>query len=314
MINHPPIAGQELPASVWPVGQRPSRLQRRGRYLPASMAHPAKMLPSLAAHAIATFTEPGDVVLDPMCGIGTTLVEAAHLGRRSVGIEYEPRWARLAGANLAHAGTQGATGQGTVLLGDARQIAPTLCAEYAGRVSLLLTSPPYGGSTHGHARATPGRGVRKVHHSYGTDRTNLAHRGLAELLDGFTAILTACHPLLRPGGTLLITTRPWRRAGHLVDFPTLALNAAIAAGYTPVQRCIALLAALRDAELITRASFFQMYEARKHHAAGLPVFVIAHEDALVLSKAPDTQPHATAQTAPTPPYPARVSAHGRHAA
>jgi DNA modification methylase len=30
------------------------------------------------------------VVLDPMCGIGTTLVEAVHLGRHAIGVEYEP--------------------------------------------------------------------------------------------------------------------------------------------------------------------------------------------------------------------------------
>jgi modification methylase len=34
---------------------------------------------------------PGDLVADPMCGIGATLVEAIHLGRDAIGVEYEPR-------------------------------------------------------------------------------------------------------------------------------------------------------------------------------------------------------------------------------
>ncbi|WP_327352248.1 TRM11 family SAM-dependent methyltransferase [Streptomyces sp. NBC_01304] len=55
------------------------------------------MLPALADHAIRTYTRPGDLVLDPMCGIGTTLVEALHLDRNAIGVEYEPKWARLAG-------------------------------------------------------------------------------------------------------------------------------------------------------------------------------------------------------------------------
>lgn len=94
----PPAVG-----SVWPVAQTSSRAQRSGRYLPAAMAHPGKMLPALARTAIATYTAPGDLVLDPMCGIGTTLVEAVHCGRDAVGIEYEPHWAALARDGITRA-------------------------------------------------------------------------------------------------------------------------------------------------------------------------------------------------------------------
>src|SRR3954451_1774074 len=86
--------------SVWVTGQQTPAVQRRGRYVPESMAHPAKMLPAVAAHAIATYTRPGELVLDPMCGIGTTLTEALHQDRRAVGVEYELRWAELARANI----------------------------------------------------------------------------------------------------------------------------------------------------------------------------------------------------------------------
>lgn len=94
--------------AVWLTGQVCSRDQRRGRYLPESIAHPGKMLPSIARHAIATYTDPGELVLDPMAGIGTTVVEAMHLGRHGVGVEYEQRWADLATANIRHAAGQGA--------------------------------------------------------------------------------------------------------------------------------------------------------------------------------------------------------------
>ena len=56
-----------------------SQWQRHGRYHPESNRHPGKMLPALARRAIETYSDPGDLVLDPMCGIGTTLVEAIHL-------------------------------------------------------------------------------------------------------------------------------------------------------------------------------------------------------------------------------------------
>ncbi|WP_372490894.1 TRM11 family SAM-dependent methyltransferase [Actinomadura terrae] len=83
--------------------QRPAASQRRGRCLPAFTAHPAKMLPTVAVTASTAYTRPGDLVLDPMCGIGTTLVEATYLGRPVVGVELESRWATLARANLDHA-------------------------------------------------------------------------------------------------------------------------------------------------------------------------------------------------------------------
>src|ERR1039458_2908128 len=112
----------DLPLSVWPTAQRTSRAQRAGRYLTLSTAHPAKMLPAIAARAIAAYSEPGDLVLDPMCGIGTTLVEAVHQGRDGIGVEYEARWANVARGNVELARSQGASGSAEVVQGDARYL------------------------------------------------------------------------------------------------------------------------------------------------------------------------------------------------
>jgi modification methylase len=68
--------------SVLMVGQRSLATQRRGRFVAGSGAHPARMSPDLAAALICDYTRPGDWVLDPLAGVGTTLVEAIHAGRR----------------------------------------------------------------------------------------------------------------------------------------------------------------------------------------------------------------------------------------
>jgi DNA methylase len=83
-------AAGEVPLSVWATAQGDARAQRAGRYPPAATAHPGKMLPAIAATAITRYTAPGDLVADPMCGIGTTVIEAIHLGRNAIGVEYEP--------------------------------------------------------------------------------------------------------------------------------------------------------------------------------------------------------------------------------
>ncbi|TQF03169.1 site-specific DNA-methyltransferase [Kitasatospora acidiphila] len=276
-----------LPTSVWVTAQKDARNQRRERYTPASAAHPAKMLPAIAAHAIATYTAPGELVLDPMCGIGTTLVEAVHLGRNAVGVELESRWTAVARANLAFARAQGATGNARVKTGDARHTHSLVDASHRGRVQLLLTSPPYGASVHGQVRATreTGRsGIGKFDTSYGSNPANLAHAPTDDLLDAFTAILTSCLPLLAPGAHVAVTARPWRHQGELVDLPAAVIAAGQAVGLTPVERCVALLAGVRDGELVARPSFFQLQNVRTARAAGVPMHLIVHQDVLVFTK------------------------------
>lgn len=52
--------------------------------------HPARFPPQIPAVAIGVLSEPGELVLDPFAGCGTTLVEAARQDRRSVGIDSNP--------------------------------------------------------------------------------------------------------------------------------------------------------------------------------------------------------------------------------
>lgn len=49
--------------------------------------YPARFSPAFARAAIDAFTSPGDVVLDPHVGGGTTLVEALVSGRDAIGVD-----------------------------------------------------------------------------------------------------------------------------------------------------------------------------------------------------------------------------------
>jgi adenine-specific DNA-methyltransferase len=62
--------------------------------------HPTqKPVPSLKP-LIEAFTRPGDVVLDPFCGSGSTLLAAKILGRRFVGIELDAAFCHQAQRRL----------------------------------------------------------------------------------------------------------------------------------------------------------------------------------------------------------------------
>ena len=203
-----------------------------------------------------------------MCGIGTTLVEAVHLGRHAVGVELEPRWADLARANITHARTQGATGTATVVTGDARQLPSLLDPGLVGQVALVLTSPPYGSSIHGQVTARPGRGVAKYDNTYSPNPGNLGRVSQPALLDALGHILAGCQTLLRPGGLLVLTARPYRHHERLVDLPGQLTQLAEPAGLMLYERNAALLVGLRGDRLVPRPSFFQLDRVRKARARG----------------------------------------------
>lgn len=67
-------------------------------------AHPTQKAVRNMAGLIEAFSQPGDMVLDPFAGSGSTLVAAARTGRRYLGIEKDPRHCATARARLAKVG------------------------------------------------------------------------------------------------------------------------------------------------------------------------------------------------------------------
>jgi len=53
-------------------------------------AYPAKFIPQIPRSTIMKFTKEGEVVLDPFCGCGTTLVEAKLHNRNAIGVDLNP--------------------------------------------------------------------------------------------------------------------------------------------------------------------------------------------------------------------------------
>jgi modification methylase len=66
-------------------------------------AHPTQKPEALLHRVLLATTRPGDLVLDPFFGTGTTGAVARMLGRRWIGIEREPRYRALAEARIAKA-------------------------------------------------------------------------------------------------------------------------------------------------------------------------------------------------------------------
>jgi site-specific DNA-methyltransferase (adenine-specific) len=60
------------------------------------VSHPAPFPVELPERLIHLYTYEGDVVLDPFCGSGTTLVAAARTGRHGIGFDTDPEYVELA--------------------------------------------------------------------------------------------------------------------------------------------------------------------------------------------------------------------------
>lgn len=62
--------------------------------------HPAPFPLELAYRLVRMFSFSGDIVIDPFCGTGTTMVAAMKAGRNSIGIEIDAEYCKLAEARL----------------------------------------------------------------------------------------------------------------------------------------------------------------------------------------------------------------------
>lgn len=107
----------------------PSDLKEEREVTKKADDHPATFSPTMTSHFIRFFTKPGQTVLDPFVGIGSTLVACDRTDRKGIGIELNPKYAEIAMMRTKQ----------RVIIGDARKIdemgLPTI--DYS------ITSPPY---------------------------------------------------------------------------------------------------------------------------------------------------------------------------
>ena len=99
--------------------------------------HPSAMSAKLSRCMVnLTEAREGELLLDPFCGTGGMLTEAALIGCRIVGLDVQPRMIRGTRRNM----TQFRTEAEGLIVGDVRKLP-------LSRVDRVATDPPYGRST-----------------------------------------------------------------------------------------------------------------------------------------------------------------------
>jgi len=152
MKNVPPGVDRKRAPGSWPrtrAGREPNRntdpttceLPRMETYLSLDYAHDDELPPghanevrtppALVERFLREHTEPGDAVLDPFAGYGTTLTVAEGLDRVPYGVEYDRERVAYVREQLAE--------PGNVRHGDALELEPS----WFPACDCAFTSPPF---------------------------------------------------------------------------------------------------------------------------------------------------------------------------
>ncbi|MDE0471713.1 MAG: site-specific DNA-methyltransferase [Ekhidna sp.] len=85
-----PVKNKKIKGNIWEyvVGKKAEDQEAKG--------HPAPFPYALARDHIASWTNEGDIVLDPMCGSGTTCIAALQLNRCFIGIDVSHEYCEIA--------------------------------------------------------------------------------------------------------------------------------------------------------------------------------------------------------------------------
>ncbi len=120
---------------------------RKKYYVSSAIRHPAKGNIPMMIWILERFVEEGDIVLDPMAGIGTTLLEGMRLFPNSlfIGVELEEKFIKWCNASIkkieriAKEDWFMKVGKAICVQGDARELEKVL----KEKVNKIISSPPY---------------------------------------------------------------------------------------------------------------------------------------------------------------------------
>ncbi len=180
----------------------------RRSILESRLDHPAAFPLQLAGRCIEIFTAaPGEVVLDPFAGTGTTLLAAFNKGRLGVGFEIYDRYLALFEKRLC---SEEAVPEGTA------GIRPRLYHDSAlnlrrylepDSVDFILTSPPYWDILTARRSAD-----RRRQRDYGEHADDLGRSGdYQSFLKNLTAIFQEIHTVLKPGRVCAVVVMDLRK-------------------------------------------------------------------------------------------------------
>ncbi len=208
--------------------------------------------PQIARNVILNYSAEGELVLDPMVGSGTTLIEARLLNRRAVGLDINPNAVAISQERLNFPVENNS--KQSVRVGDVRDL--SVCKD--DTIDLILTHPPY---------------ANIVKYSDGKNPADLSSiSNIHEFLDQFEIGLREMYRVLKPDHYCAILIGDTRKGQHYVPLSHFVLD-----------RCLKVGFALK--EEIIKTQHNTTYAARWTGAArSYRFYLIMHEHLFILRK------------------------------
>jgi DNA modification methylase len=184
------------------------------------LKHPALFPQELPRRVIECFLPPeGRIVLDPFCGLGSTVLAAHELGRTGIGLDISPDYIAMARRRL------GECGDGCRLVcADAGDLASYV---EPGSVDLVVTSPPYWNILT-RRRSADGKAIRH----YGEHESDLGQvEDYQEFMSRLAGIFSLVHDALRPGAYCIVVVMDIRQRDRFYPFHADLAGAMQEVGY-----------------------------------------------------------------------------------
>lgn len=211
--------------------------------------------PQVPRNLILEYTKEGDVVLDPMIGSGTTLIECKLLGRDAIGADVNEDAIMIALDRLNFQALELPKSEIKTFVGDARNL--SLIKDNA--VDLVLTHPPY---------------VNIVSYTKNRVSGDLSSvSSVSEFIKEMNKLAVELFRVLKPGKYCAILMGDTRRHGHYIPVTFRTMQAFLEVGFALKEDIIKLQ--------------WNMQSTRQNWVGKQSFYKIAHEHLFIFRK-PET--------------------------
>jgi len=204
----PPPAQFELETTtVW-------SFPKRGNWATHNASFRGNWAPQIPRNLLLRYSEMGDLVLDQMCGCGTTLIECKLTGRNAIGLDINPDMVEIARKNLDFNPDAGMREvQIDVDVGDARNLKDLV----VDSVDLIATHPPY---------------ADIIKYSKGAIQEDLSNiHDIDRFCEEMKKVASECYRVLKPGKYCTILIGDTRRKKYYIPISHRVMQGFLDVGF-----------------------------------------------------------------------------------